>query len=167
MKKWALILVCGAVSLSACETTDFPRFGRSEPPPVDYLDDDFERAAAPPVTAPDNELPLATDQRFPDIPLPADAREDLQRTYVYQSGGFAVGRMVYNSRSSVNDLAQFYIKHMRAANWELERVTQAEGVQLTFTKPDKRLEVSVRSLGVGRSQELILHLTPARGPDYR
>ncbi len=103
----------------------------------------------------------ALQQRFADIPLPANAREDLDRTYVYQAQGLELGRMVYTSRASVQELAQFYIREMPASDWTLESVTQADsGVGLLFTKPGKRLDVAVNAVGVGRARELVLHLVP-------
>jgi len=105
-------------------------------------------------------LPLSAEQRFKDVPLPQDAHEDLERTYVYESGTLQIGRMVYTSKASINELAQFYIRECPAAEWKLERALQAGGAELLFRKPGKRLDVEIRSQGVGRSQLLVLNLTP-------
>ena len=104
------------------------------------------------------------DRRFPDIPLPPGAREDLQRTYVYESGAIQIGRMVYSVKAPVNEVAQFYIEQAPRNQWVLESVMQAEGAQLLFTKPGKRLQVYIRDSGVTkRGVELILHMTPVDG----
>lgn len=111
----------------------------------------------------DNTLPLAVEQRFSDIPLPADAKEDLERTYVFESDTLQIGRMVYNSKSSVNDLAQFFIRECPVSGWTLQSVMQAEGAALHFTKPGKKLDVTVTPQGVGRANLLIVNLTPSEG----
>lgn len=130
-----------------------------ENPPVEMLDETAVGEEVLPSAEPG--LMLAAQQRFPDIPLPANANEDLDRTYVYQAQGIEIGRMVYSSRASVQELAQFYIREMPASDWKLESVTQAESsAALVFTKPGKRLDVSVNAPGVGRARELVLHLVP-------
>jgi hypothetical protein len=126
---------------------------------VDFLDAD---TPSPPVSAPEESgLPLAIKQRFPDIPLPADLREDAGRTYVYQAPGLDIGRMVYTTRDSVRDVAQFFIRELPTKDWTLRSSTQAENsVDLIFTKQGKRLEIKVSSGGMTRSNELVLHLVP-------
>ncbi len=147
-------LVC--VGLAACQTNPFGNV--SDPNALPDLSAQGEGIEAPVV--PETGLPLSTEQRFDDIPLPVDAREDLDRTYVYESKTLQIGRMVYTSKSSVNELAQFYIHECPAADWTLDNVLQANGARLVFSKPGKRLEVIIQPQGVGRSQLLILNLTP-------
>ena len=111
-----------------------------------------------------NAVTTLADRRFPDIPLPPGAREDLQRTYVYESGTIQIGRMIYSVKASVNEVAQFYIQQAPMDQWVLDNVMQAEGAQLLFTKPGKRLQVYIRDSGVTkRGVELILHMTPVDG----
>jgi hypothetical protein len=148
-----LSLIAGVLCLSGCET--YGRGGAG-----DGVSDGEGVVTPAPV---DNTLPLAVEQRFKDIPLPADAREDLERTYVYESDTLEIGRMVYTSKSSVNDLAQFYIRECPVAGWTLGSVMQAEGATLHFSKPDKKLDVRITPQGVGRSNLLIINLTPSEG----
>jgi len=104
---------------------------------------------------------MSTNQRIQDVPLPAKAKEDLERSYVYESSSLQLGRMVYTVRASVNEIAQFYIDNAPAAGWKLINIKQAEGgAELLFRKEGKKLEVSVIPLGVLRSQRLVLHLVP-------
>ena len=111
----------------------------------------------------DTVSPLA-DRRFPDVPLPPGAREDLQRTYVYESGVIQIGRMIYMVKAPLNEVAQFYIQNAPRDGWVLDSVMQAEGALLLFTKPGKRLTVSIRDTGITkRGVELILHMTPVDG----
>jgi len=103
----------------------------------------------------------STAQRFEDIPLPTGVREDIERTYVYQDANLKIGRMVYTAREAIQDLGQFFLTQMPEHGWKLDSLQQSEGVSILFTKPDKRLDISITSQGVGRSQLLILNLTPA------
>lgn len=137
-------------------------------PPVELLDE--TKAAEAPVQAPaettttaekPDALQLSTNQRMKDVPLPAKAKEDLERSYVYESATLQVGRMVYTVRASVNEIAQFYIDNAPAAGWQLINLNQAEGgATLLFRKEGKKLDVSVIPLGVLRSQRLVLQLVP-------
>jgi hypothetical protein len=109
---------------------------------------------------PETGLALSSEQRFSDIPLPVGLSEDPERTFVYQRSDLAVGRMVYTSRATVAELAQFYLEEAPLAGWQKQSVTQDEGAELVFTKPDKRLEVTVRPLSFGRGRRLVLTLLP-------
>ena len=165
----ALIIVLG---LAAAGCASAP-WNKNQAPPVELLDEseaaavDQQMASASVSSTPlDGSgtataiAPPAGEQRFKDIPLPQNVKEDLERTYVYESSRIQVGRMVYTSKASINELAQFYIQECPKQGWKLENVLQAEGVMLAFSKPDKRLNVNIRSQGVGRSQLLVVTLTP-------
>lgn len=156
MRYAAIALISSlTVLVAACQRTN------PDLTPGEFLDDTGAATSTTPVAS---GLPMATQQRFPDIPLPANLREDFDRTYVYQAPGLEVGRMVYTSRESVRDIAQFFIRECPGSGWTLRSSTQAENsVNLTFSKPGKALEISVRGTGVGRPQELVLHLIPATG----
>jgi hypothetical protein len=104
---------------------------------------------------------LSTEQRFKDIPLPVGLKEDLDRTFVYESGALQVGRMVYSSRASVNELAQFFLDQCPTAGWVRKNVIEAEGGKsFLYTKAGKRLEVVVQSVGVTLGRRVTLTLTP-------
>lgn len=160
MRRTLSVLSIAAFLMVSCETTPWNK-GESEMPPVELLEEEGEGVAVQP--PPEESLPLSTEQRFADVPLPADVRADLERTYVFESKDLQIGRMVYYSKAAVAELAQFYIKECPAADWELESVLQANGAQLVFRKPGKRLSVDIRPQGIGRSQMLILNLTPETG----
>lgn len=164
MKSFSLLLV-GTLCVMGCQSQGMPAMpwqSQNNHPPVELLEDDPQIGEDAATQQPEDGLSMASTQRFSDVPLPEGARPDNDRSYVYEDSKLEIGRMVYTSKASINDLAQFYIRECQEAGWELERLTEAEGAHLHFSKPDRRLEVLVRSLGVGRSQELILHLTPNR-----
>jgi len=93
--------------------------------------------------------------------LPMGVREDREKTYVFESKTLQIGRMVYTLRASVAEVAQFYIRECPVSDWKLQSALQADGAQLIFEKPGKRLEVNAREVGLARGgTQLILHLTP-------
>lgn len=106
-------------------------------------------------------LPLSTQQRFSDVPLPAGLKKDTIASYVYESDTLQIGRMVYRSKAKVNELANFYISECPAADWQRESVREGERVTLVFRKPGKRLVVEIREEGkLHRKRVLELNLTP-------
>jgi hypothetical protein len=150
--------------LTACETTMPWQKRSSQQPPVELLDENELRditgstSESSPATA---GLPGAARRRFADVPVPADAREDLEQSFVHESRAIQIGRLVYYSKASVKELAQFYIDNCRAEGWEMTSISQAESkVDLYFSKPGKKLDVSVQRQGVGRSQKLTVLLAP-------
>ena len=75
-------------------------------------------------------LRLSTEQRFTDVPLPVGVKEDLDRTFVYESADLQIGRMVYTSKASVNALAQFYLDEAPVADWERASLIEAEVIEM-------------------------------------
>ncbi len=151
------VLIVGA----GCQSTPWQR---DTMPPVELLEDDPSPSYTEEGTVAPKQpggLQMAPNQRFRDVPLPANAKEDLERSYVYETPEFKVGRMVYTIRESVNDIAQFYIDACPAADWRLINVKQADGgAELLFRKAGKKLEVSIIPLGLFRGRRLVLHLVP-------
>jgi hypothetical protein len=157
------LVAFSSLVLSACETikNPFPRksnppaeLGASEPAPSPAPAQGVEAAPVP------QGLALSSQQRFSDIPLPQGVKEDSEKTFVYEDKALQVGRMVYTTRSSVNDLANFYIRECPAADWQLQNVIQADGAELLFSKPSKRLKIVIRNHGTTAGRELILTMTP-------
>lgn len=152
------LLLSTSVLIAGCETLPFQK--ESEPP-VKLLSASETGGVAPgPITGPG--IPAAGYKRFNEIPLPDGLREDTQRSFVYDSRSVKIGKMVYQSKNSVNELAQFYITNAPLDGWTLVSTTQSEdSVLLFFVKQGKRLNVESRRVGVGRSNELILSYLPA------
>ena len=168
LSRGSLVVLAAALLLvlPGCETMPFKKSDESAPVVESGSGAPLLTDSAPlaePMAPVATGLPLATTQRFVDIPLPVGVKEDMDRTYVFESRGFRVGRMVYNSRDAVPDLAQFFIRECPVADWQLNSAVQAEGVQLQFRKGGERLDVSIHSPGTGRANVVILHLTPVEG----
>lgn len=120
-------------------------------------------AAEPGPPPPEPGLAISPSQRFADVPLPIGAKEDADKTFVYEDKNLQIGRMVYTSRSSVNELAQFYINEAPTGGWKLVSNIQAGGQELQFVKAGKRLTVIVRDLGAAKGRQLWLTVTPDSG----
>ncbi|MCF6286922.1 MAG: hypothetical protein L3K26_17295 [Candidatus Hydrogenedentes bacterium] len=146
------------LSLAGCETTPFKR---SDDPPVELLNDKGEATA--PVAEPG--LTPAMARRFKDVPLPSGLREDTEQTFVFDSKATQVARMVYYTKDSLRDLAQFFIKRAPEEGWKVVSTTQVDdSVNLLFAKTGRRMDVNINRQGVGRSNRLvILYLPEADG----
>jgi len=169
----ARVIVIGLLAALAigCQTgnpfqrTDPPLVELGDPlaPPPASSDSTYlppPDAPAGPAPVPPSGLSISTQQRFPDIPLPVGAKEDLERTVVIETSGFATGRMVYTTKSSVNELAQFFIEECPAADWKLENLVQADGAEMVFRKPGKRLTIRILDMGITRGRTFIITLMP-------
>ncbi len=100
----SLILAVG-VLLAGCESTPFQS---SDQPPVKLLSESETGTSTPPVETTVGLVP-SPHKRFNEIPLPDGLREDTVRSFVYDSRSVKIGKMVYYSKNTVNELAQFYI----------------------------------------------------------
>lgn len=154
MLRSSLCIIAVAVVALGCQTR--PKWmggsGKDAPPPSDVA---YE---SPELVEPG--LPLAPVPRFKDVPLPAGAKEDTERSYVYESSTLQIGRLVYTTRSLVNEIAQFYIEEAPSHGWKLDRAVQASGTQLYFSKPGKDLFISITDGGITRGRTLEINLTP-------
>lgn len=172
MNRYLFAMSCIVLlSLAGCQSMPWQR---NTMPPVELLDDDpvrVEEVAPPPPPAATLQpapkqaptLAIASRTRMRDVPLPEKAKEDLERTYVYESPTLQVGRMVYTIQAAVNDIAQFYIDTCPGADWRMVSVKQAAGgAELLFRKPGKKLEVSISPRALG-SKRLVVHLVPDEG----
>ena len=159
-----VVAVVLSTALSACTTMQNPFQRSSTPPPAE-----MPPPATPPAAVeagpppPEPGLAISPSQRFADVPLPIGAKEDVDKTFVFEDKNLQIGRMVYTTRSSVNELAQFYINDAPAGGWKLVNNIQAGGQELQFVKASKRLTVIVRDLGVAKGRQLWLTVTPDSG----
>ena len=159
-----LLYLCAAVAalglLPSCQTGTWDPLAKSAAPADPLAPADGAYVPPPPPGG----LALSPESRFKDVPLPVNVKEDFDRTYVFDSNNIQVGRMVYTSRASVNEIANFYIAECKASGWTLKSAQQAEGAQeLLFAKPGKQLAVTVRERSNLNGNELILNLTPTEG----
>lgn len=160
MNRYIGVTLLLAMVFTACESGPFAK--KKSDPIADLNTSETESYEAPLLEEPG--LQLSTEQRFSDVPLPQGVKEDLKKSVIFESAQLQFGHMVYTSKASENELANFYIRECPAADWKLISSFTAAGHELLFTKPGKRLQVGVRSLGVGRGSQLTLRLVPETGP---
>ena len=159
MLRWPITLILVVLFGTACQSMPWKRDAGADAT-LSASDSGGDIGYEAPIL-PEPGLQLSTESRFADIPLPSGVKEDLDRTYVFESASLQIGRMVYSVRASVIDIAQFYIRECPISDWNLVSSLQAEGAVLVFEKPGKRLEVTVRDVGIHRGgASLVLNLTP-------
>lgn len=156
MKGKASLAIAMILLLGACET-----IGWSPNMPTVQMGSSSQNSGMPPSTQ--SGLALSSEQRFPDVPLPVGLTADPERTYAYDAKDLQIGRLVYTTRASVAELGQFYNLEAPAAGWKFERMVQADVLEIYFSKPGKRLTVTVRDLGLGRGRQLVLNYNPDSG----
>lgn len=156
-----VLLTLGLV-LSACETN--PLTGRPKNP---FRSDSNNN---PSTSSEDLDsssfgvgLTPAPSKRFDDIPIPSGVRENKDETFVFESSEIQVARMVYTTRATANELAQFYIDECPRYGWNLDQVVQGGGTKVMLSKPTKRLSVEIQDLGFASGRKLVINLTPAGG----
>ncbi len=170
MRGTLLVLLIALVA-AGCETSPFQKKPSSELTPLDPIEstplDSATTTTSTPSSSvaeapipPETGLLMAVEQRFSDIPLPANARQIPERSYVFESGTLQVGRMVYISKAAMTELAQFYIKQLPTAEWTRESLTESDRVHMVFTKPGKRLDIEIVEQGVSRPRMMIINLQP-------
>jgi hypothetical protein len=141
------MLLAAVVGLAACQSDSYSKQGAANPATVSGT------AASP--------LPAMARTRFSDVPLPKGIKEDIERSYVYESAALQVGRMVYEVDTRSTNVAQFYITEAPKLGWQLTSMLQAEGAQMMFQKPGKEMWVSVSPKGMmSKNARLVIHVVP-------
>jgi hypothetical protein len=158
MVRGIALLLMVALLLPACNTLN----KNNQPPAPTAELDPLSMDGSVPIQP---GLPMAVGQRFKDIPLPVGLKEDLERSFVYESSSIQIGRMVYNSKDSINDLAQFFIRECPGMGWQMQNVLEAGGKLLVFNKAGKRLEILVQgssaTLPLAGMRRVSITLTPS------
>jgi hypothetical protein len=159
--RWLTLCLVLMVGFAGCNSVERPAWmGGSASGSAGVLPPPDEPQA---VSAPQQGLALSSTQRFADVPLPVGLSEDADRTFVYESGSLMMGRMVYTTRASVAELAQFYIDAAPAANWKMTNIIQTGDAEINFTKPGRKLVVKAQDLGRIKGRRLSLTYTPDGG----
>ena len=165
MARWIVLMMVVTMMLPACKS-GMPWQAKSNQPVAEKVDTLGAEKTKEPYEAPVIEQPglaLSPEQRFKDIPLPVGLKEDLDRTFVYQSSTIEVGRMVYKSRSTLVDLTQFFLRECPTAGWKRQNVLEAEGGKtLLFVKPGKALDVQITRPGFLKGRRVSITLRPTK-----
>lgn len=158
-----VMLLTGVVAaIGGCQSTQMPWQKPAPNPAAEPVAlDPLDAPGTTPVAGPG--LVPSSTPRFKDVPLPMNAKEDPERTFVFQSSTLEMGRMVYSTKDDVNALLNFYIQESPNQGWTLQNVLEAQGKTLVYTKLGKRMEVNVQNLGMAKGRRLTITLIPDSG----
>jgi hypothetical protein len=95
---------------------------------------------------------------FPDIPIPASHKIDLEKSVIFASPSQTVGKLVTTGRGDAASLFAFYTTHMADAGWKLVNSFQSATSSLYFAKPGKFAAIIIESQG--RSATVTINIGP-------
>lgn len=115
-----VLLIIGLVICSGCSSIQWAR--RPSSPSTSAEMDVAEQ------------LQVAVDLRFDDIPVPAGFRLDVVNSFAFQNDYTRVGLLKYTGRAKVTEVVDFYKEQMPLYNWILVNVIEYDRSLLNFEK---------------------------------
>ena len=107
-----------------------------------------------------SDQPLSNTQLLTDIPIPANATMDNERSLVLADRDHWVGRVVMRFWQSTSELAGFYQAQMPGFGWEpVMSVTSATSI-LTFTHGDHAATVQIEESSLGLKTQVSITVAP-------
>lgn len=94
-------------------------------------------------------------QQFTDIPIPAGARMDLDRTLILGPRDSWIGRLVYTSGAGPNDLFEFYNRELPRFGWSGITAVRAGTSVLSFQRGERIATVQITRTTLGGSEVLV------------
>ena len=101
--------------------------------------------------------------RFPDMPLPKDAKIDLEHTLIFGAGDAWFGRFVLTAAYSANDVFGFYKRELPRFGWEELTTTRSAVSTLTYTRQDRVTTILIEA-GTIRGSEFSITVSPRGVP---
>lgn len=103
-----------------------------------------------------------TAAEFTDIPIPAGARMDIDRSLVLGPRDNWIGRLVFTSAASPNDLFEFYARELPRFGWTSITAVRAGTSVLSYTRGDRVSTVQISRTTLGGS-EVLITISPRTG----
>lgn len=103
-------------------------------------------------------------QQFTDIPIPAGARMDLDRTLILGPRETWIGRLVFTSGAAPNDLFEFYNRELPRFGWVGITAVRAGTSVLSFSRAERVATVQISRTTLGGS-EVLVTISPRGGMD--
>lgn len=103
----------------------------------------------------DGEKAIPNFQPVTDIPIPAGAELDTERTLILSSRDRWTGRLVIDLSLSAAEAFAFYQGDMPRFNWQPVMSVQAHTSVLTFTREDRAATVQIENRTLGGSTVMI------------
>lgn len=89
---------------------------------------------------------------FPDIPIPATHRIDLERSTIFTSNNQSLGKVVAEGRGDVASLYAFFQKEMPEKGWSLVNAFQSSTSSMYYAKPGKFVAIILEATGRSSSR---------------
>jgi hypothetical protein len=89
---------------------------------------------------------------FPDVPIPADHKLDLEHSVIFTAPTQAMGKLVTEGGGSVDTVYHFYAQQMPAQGYKLVNAFQSSTSSLYFTKPGRFVAIIIESAGRSSSR---------------
>lgn len=86
---------------------------------------------------------------FPDIPIPANHKIDLDRSVIFTSPNQTVGKLTTQGGGDVDSVYNFYVTQMPAQGWKMVNAFQSATSSLYFSKAGRFVAIIVEPLGRG------------------
>jgi hypothetical protein len=100
--------------------------------------------------------------QFTDIPIPAGARMDLDRTLVLGPRETWIGRLVFTSAAAPNDLFDFYARELPRFGWTPITAVRAGTSVLSQSRGERIATVQIGRTTLGGS-EVLVTISPRTG----
>ena len=94
-------------------------------------------------------------QAFPDIPIPASHKIDLERSVIFTSPSQTVGKIALNGNGDVDSLYRFFSTQMEANGWSKVNAFQSATSSLYFAKPGRFVAIIIEATGKSGSRVTI------------
>ncbi|MBI1363171.1 MAG: hypothetical protein GC134_04230 [Proteobacteria bacterium] len=76
-------------------------------------------------------------QAFPDIPIPASHKIDLEQSVIFTSPSQSMGKIVLTGNGDVDSLYRFFESQMASNGWSMVNAFQSNVSSLYFAKPGR------------------------------
>jgi len=83
--------------------------------------------------------------RFDDVPVPEGFRINSDRSFVYEDSEIQIGFIEYTGRKELSDVVDFYREEMKNLGWQWLRDLEFGGIEMIYSKEDRRCFIRIRS----------------------
>lgn len=105
----------------------------------------------------------ASFAQFSDVPIPAGATMDLERSLVLGESDSWIGRLVMNVGNSGGKAYDFFFAEMPGFNWVPVTTVRAETSVLSYTRGERVATIQIKKRTLGGSN-ISLIVSPKRSP---
>jgi hypothetical protein len=102
---------------------------------------------------------------FSDVPIPASARMDVDRSLILGPKDNWLGRLVFRSSNSASEAFDFYANGMSRFGWQPVAVVRGSTSAMTYTRGERVASIQISGTTLGGS-EIQITVAPAAGSSY-